>query len=921
MSILENVQGELGKPYHDLAYLLNCLKEMLEESGEKELSCSIPWIHDVPDTEKLQSNKYLQLFSLGFQLLNIVEVNGAVQGRRLKENNHSLRSVNGLWAQNLHDLKAAKLDEDEIRSQLGKIRVEPVLTAHPTESKRQTMLEHLRQLYLLLVKRENQMFTKDEQNEIRQEIKLNLHRLWRIGEIYTEKPKVEAELNNIIHYLTNVFPRVIDIHDRRLLLAWRNEGLKGDLRDRPGQFPKISFGNWVGGDRDGHPLVTANVTSETLNSLRLNALMVIRGELVSLAKNLGFNHDYGNTGDPLKKRVDMLVGELGKHGEEAMNRNRHEVFRQFINLLIAKLPVEVGGEKGGKLCKSGHCYKSSDDLTNDLILLKEALHEYGAGEIAKFDIHKSLRIVETFGFHLAHLDIRQNSEFHEKAFCQLLNAAGHDGAAFMEWDEEKKLEFISEELKYNRPFAHYTAELHAEANDVITCYRVLKKYIDNYSSRGLGSLIVSMTRNVSDLLIVFLLAREAGLTRMTGNGLACELEVVPLFETIDDLINSNKILDKFVSYGITRNTIQYLKEKNGLDNLTQQVMIGYSDSNKDGGILASQWYLYHAQVKMLEVAKKNNIKLAFFHGKGGSISRGAGPTHWFIKALPYSSASGNIRLTEQGEVIERKYAFNLNAAYNIELLVAGTTARTIEDLHATTRKHEIENIFEKMACESLKFYSRLTHDPDFIAFYEQATPIDVIERSKIGSRPSRRTGKRESLGDLRAIPWVFSWAQSRINLTSWYGVGHALEKLKDEDPDAITTLKKLLKTDPFLRYIITNVESSLSATDENIIKSYASLVGDAKIRDKFLHLLLEELERTRRMMGEIIERDIKIRRKNHYYSTILRAQALDPMHYTQIELLKKWRSPDGNKTGKKEVYLTRLLRNINAIAGAIGYTG
>jgi phosphoenolpyruvate carboxylase len=921
MSILENVQGKLGKPYHDLAYLLNCLKEMLEESGESELAGSIPWINDVPDTQKLQSHEYLQLFSLSFQLLNIVEVNGAVQGRRLKENNDSLRSVNGLWAQNLHDLKAAKLDEAEIRSHLGKIKVEPVLTAHPTESKRQTMLEHLRQLYLLLVKRENQMFTRDEQNEIRQEIKLNLHRLWRIGEIYTEKPKVEAELNNIIHYLTNVFPRVIDIHDRRLLLAWKKAGFKGDLRDSPGQFPKISFGNWVGGDRDGHPLVTAEVTRETLDSLRLNALLVIRAELVSLAKNLGFNHDYENTGEPFKKRMDALINETGRHAEVALSRNRHEVFRQFINLLIAKLPVELGRGKGDRLCKSGHCYKNSEELTRDLLLLKEALHDYGAGEIAKFDIHKSLRIVETFGFHLAHLDIRQNSGFHEKAFCQLLNAAGHDGEAFAGWNEEMKLRFISEELKYNRPFTHYTAELPAEAKNVITCYRVLKEHIDNYSARGLGSLIVSMTRNVSDLLIVFLLAREAGLTRMTGMGLTCELEVVPLFETIDDLINSSKILEKYVSCDITRNTINYIKERDGLDEPTQQVMIGYSDSNKDGGILASQWYLYRAQVQMLEVAGKNNVKLAFFHGKGGSISRGAGPTHWFIKALPYSSVSGNIRLTEQGEVIERKYAFNLNAAYNIELLVAGTTARTIGDLHATTRKHEVESIFEKMACESLNFYSRLTHDPDFIAFYEHATPIDVIERSKIGSRPSRRTGRRENLGDLRAIPWVFSWAQARINLTSWYGVGYALEKLMQQDRGAIDKLKKLLKTDPFLRYIITNVESSLSATDENIIKAYASLVNDTKIRDKFLKLLMDELERTRDMMGEIIERDIKTRRENHYYSTLLRAEALDPMHYTQIELLKKWRGIKGANTKENDMYLTQLLKNINAIAGAIGYTG
>jgi phosphoenolpyruvate carboxylase len=348
-------------------------------------------------------------------------------------------------------------------------------------------------------------------------------------------------------------------------------------------------------------------------------------------------------------------------------------------------------------------------------------------------------------------------------------------------------------------------------------------------------------------------------------------------------------------------------------------MIGYSDSNKDGGILASQWSLYYAQHQLTETGKKHGIAIKFFHGKGGSISRGAGPTQWFLRSLPKGTINGKLRLTEQGETIERKYANKVNAAYNIELLTAGVLLNSLNKTDYDQK--EEKELFNFMASDSLKYYQRFTNHPSFISFFEQSTPIDAIETSKIGSRPARRTNQR-TLSDLRAIPWVFSWSQSRMNITSWYGVGSTLQKLKKYYPEKYALLKKLIPTDPFVRYVLTSVDSGLTSTDEAIIQVYASLVKDEKVKDTMLSILLCELELTRTLLDELLGRPFIVRRKNHYYSTRLRASALERMHKVQVQTLENWREfkDESNSLLISENNFI-LLKSINAIACALGSTG
>jgi phosphoenolpyruvate carboxylase len=330
--------------------------------------------------------------------------------------------------------------------------------------------------------------------------------------------------------------------------------------------------------------------------------------------------------------------------------------------------------------------------------------------------------------------------------------------------------------------------------------------------------------------------------------------------------------------------------------------------------------LYKAQYQLSEIGEQCGVKITFFHGKGGSISRGSGPTHYFIEALSHSALQGSIRLTEQGETIAQKYANKVNAAFNLELLAAGALYKTAADANSERSYHPLADVIENLAASSKKFYEGMMKEEGFIQFFRQATPIDAIEKSKIGSRPAKRTGA-SSIEDLRAIPWVFSWSQARYNMTSWFGFGSALNKLQNESPSDFESIKSGLKTDPFLRYVFTNVDTSLAAADEEIMKWYADLVEDEALRKKFLNIFLGELELSKKIMKNLIGMRFEERRKNHYYSSKLRSSVMIPLHRKQVDLLRKWRDELKDDAKDAEKTQVKLMLTINAIAGAMKSTG
>ncbi len=919
--VFEAIRIEVGKPYNDLYFLLQCLSEVMEANNEKALTAYIPWLNDHVAFSVIDNKqKVIHLHSLCFQLLNLCEVNWAVQSRRSKQQTQGMEAINGSWAQTLSAIKKASIDSETVLSSLSQLDIEPVLTAHPTEAKRTVVLKYYRELYLQLVLLENPMYTAIERLRIRNEIKEILTRLWFIDDVYLEKPKVETELENILYFLSSVFPEVFTLHDKLLTEAWENTGFDRKALFDYRSLPRITLGTWVGGDRDGHPLVTPDITRYTLKKLRSEALLLVRKQLLQLADNLSIYADENSLPRSFvdcKNNIAAQVREISN--STTIPGSAAEPFKQFVLLLAEKLPIKTDSQTGSSLLHDfNQSYSYSPQLLSDLEVLQQALSDWGVPALASNEVFKTLRFVYCFGFHLAHLDVRQNSAYYQNAFLGLIEDDECISIA-LNIDGTLNKTFLLRELKFYRPFSRKYNGSIPETVNVLGYLGVLADHAEKYEAHALGSLIVSMTRKTEDLFTVYLLARETGLIERTASGPACRLPVVPLFETLDDLQRAPAIMDEFLAHPLTRNTISLEMRRKGYLKPVAEVMIGYSDSNKDGGILASQWYLFEAQYKISAIGRKHGIDIRFFHGKGGSISRGAGPVHWFMRSLPPHSLLGKIRLTEQGETIERKYANKVNAAHNIELLASATLLKTL--LPGDPVGEEFLELMHFMATESYRAYTGLTQHPDFIKFFAQATPIDAIENSNIGSRPSHRNTDR-TLTDLRAIPWVFSWSQSRINITSWFGVGSTLKVLKEKEPGKYRLLSRLIPSQPMLRYLFTTIDSGLAATDPDIIALYADLITEPEIKNSLLPILLEEYRLTYTLLSELLQIPFEQRRPNHYHSTRLRAVALTPIHHMQIETLSQWRK--SKETAQPEMLAEQqvlLLKTINAIANALGVTG
>lgn len=913
--------ADFEKINRDIRFFIDCFREVLEELGEQALAESLPWQENSHKGDVLPLSidviKSTQSYSIAFQLLNMVEENAVVQYRRLLESRDDPGRVSGLWNHTLHLLKQSGLSPSQVASELARLKVEPVLTAHPTEAKRFTVLEQHRSLYLMLVSLENSVWTPQEQRDIRDAIKVALERLWRTGEIFLEKPSVVSEVRSVLYYLRYVFPETLPILDRRLQQAWLEAGFDPASFPGPDVLPKLAFGTWVGGDRDGHPLVSAEITQQALHEMRTNALLLLRERLVLLAQRLSLSDHLQPVPDALQAKLAELRQQAGTRGQKIAQQNPGESWRQFTNLVLARLPIE--GDGSPVLDDRSSCYRQASELQADLQWLYDQLAAIGAQRLADSDVLPIIRLVQTFGFHLAVLDIRQNSRFHDLAVAELLAAAGIEDTNFPEWPEEKRLAFLETELKTCRPFTLPTMQLGGEAEAVLSCYRVLAEHIQHHGAHGLGSLIVSMTRSVSDLLAVYLLAREAGLVFNSPEGLVCHLPVVPLFETIDDLERSPAILRDFLSRPITRRSLAHQQRVSQGTQPVQQVMIGYSDSNKDGGILASLWHLYQGQSTLAQVGEDQSVRIRFFHGRGGSISRGNGPTDRFIRAIPDQALQGDLRLTEQGEVIARKYSNRLTAAHNLELLLSGVLRKSAGQRLADPQPHVMEPVMTRLASMSRRVYRKLLTEEGFIAFYRQATPIDALESSRIGSRPARRTGQH-TLADLRAIPWVFSWGQARFLLTGWYGVGSALAELQSSDPDAFALIRQHAFTWAPLHYMISNTASSVMMADPAIMRQYSSLVQDEAMCARVMGQILQELERTNGVLEQLYGGPLVQQRPNVYQVLHFREKPLARLHAQQIGLLRKWRQLPADHSATQST-LAQLLLTINAIANGLGTTG
>ena len=900
--------------FEELESRLRTLMDMLETvlPEDSDLEASIPWrgeeIDGCLDSPQAAAS-VAQLQAICFEILNMVEERTSLKIRQRRRRDLGLQAEQGLWASIFHQLKQKGYKEADVLEVLPKVAVTPVLTAHPTEAKRPTVRERHLALYRDLVHWDRHRDEPESLEGVMNSIQVSLQTLWHTGEIHASRPSITDELRHIIYYLREVYPQVIRELDSSLESSWESAGWDVAKLRANGAYPQLRFGTWVGGDRDGHPLVTAEVTADAFRRLRKHAMRVHERELRAAANVLTISPAPDAVPVALKERIDALREELGARADYPYRVNQNEPWRCLCYLMREKLDPVDG-------------YQQVGEYQADLVLLEDTLEEMGAGHTAREVIFPLRRLSQVFGFHLATLDIRQNSPFHDQAAVQMFRAVGMtDADGFPEWSEQERVDFLLAELKNERPWRKWNYDSETEIGKVMDCYTSIRRHTRQFGLDGLGPYVVSMTRQVSDMLLVHLFAREGGMAEWIDGMWVSRQPICPLFETGDDLDRASLVVTNYLSHDPGKHFLRLVPS----GERCMPVMVGYSDSNKDSGLLSGQWLLQKAQAEITAACHEAGAECEFFHGRGGTISRGAGPVQWFLRSLPEGSVSGAVRVTEQGEVIPRKYAHHANAAYNLELLLAGvagvSTINRGKQGASNLGDPRYQEIMHWLSVESRRAYRHLLEEDGFIAFYRQATPIDALEYGCFGSRPSRRTGTA-SLDDLRAIPWVFSWTQARYYMPGWFGVGSALEKLQAEKPEAFQELSMFIHEEPFLRYLLTNVETNLVSADLELMHAYAGLVEDIALRDKFQGMITTEFERTGKMIDRIFGSSFAERRPRMLRTLEMRERPLRLLHHQQVALLKDWRAAqEEGRDADTEELLNALKFSVNAVASGLRTTG
>lgn len=880
--------------------LLAAFSEVLAGIGRPRAAAALPLVGD-PANAAIEDDDALLALTIGFHLIAVVEQRETERHRAEAQRFGHVES--GLFRSVLAELAPpapSAVYRRDLESALSRVDAEVVFTAHPTEARRISAIEQYRELYALLP---SDRPIDQVDGETREAVATTLERLFRADEVRLRKPGLVDEHGAVVDIIGSSIVQAIPAVDRHLAHAARAIGLDPDRLPAP----RLRFATWVGGDRDGHPLVTAEVTADTLRRQRRAALDLHRAALTQLARRLGLSGIRQHPPAALTGAIARLGEILGPSAAPALARNPEEPWRTFINLMITRLPPAEGPSPPA-------AYAQPADLVADLRILEDSLVAIGADRLARSDARHVRRVAEAIGFSLAALDLRQNSAAHDLALDQLLIAARAPRTDFSRWPEPERLAFLRAELDSPRPFLPSRAALGPAAAAARDALAVFTRHRELHGQDGLGVYIVSMTRSVSDLLVPFLFAREAGLLLDTPGGPSCPIEIVPLFETIDDLERAPLILDAFLSIPIVARSLAARASAGRRP--VQTVMVGYSDSNKDGGVTASLWAVHRAEAALLEIASARGVDLRFFHGRGGTLSRGAGPTHRFLSALPSRALTSGLRLTEQGETVIQKYGTRDAAAYNLELLLAGTLRRLVLDGRDAASPAPPLAAMDHIAAASRHRYEALVAAPGFIEVFRAMTPIDVIETSGIGSRPSRRTGQA-TVADLRAIPWVFAWAQSRWAVTGWYGLGSGLAALERDDPDAFAALSTSALTWPPLRYIVANASVSVLGIDLAIARRYLALAAGLPGAAPVGAAIEEELALTRHHLERLYGGPLERARERIHRLIALRTTGLASAHDRQLGLLAAWRAGDR----RDEALRAGLLATVNAIAAGLRTTG
>ena len=853
----------------------------------------------------------LQVQGIWFQLLSIAEQNAAMRRRRQIEAERGYEQLRGTFAHVISRAAADGVPAAEIRRLLESLRVRPVITAHPTEAKRVTVLEKHRRIYRRLVDLESPRWTPRERQGLLNGLRNEIELLWMTGELRLTKPTVPQEVFWGLHFFNEtLFEAVPDLMEKV------ERGLAQYYPSEAWVVPAFfQFGSWIGGDRDGNPFVTNEVTTSTLLENRVTVLRRYRRRLDDLTRALSITEKAMPISERFREALDTALATTGQ-AEAIAHRNPGEVFRQYLSCMLRRLETMIAATERGDTRAGPAGYASADALIGDLKLLENELIAAPRPEIATAIIRPVRREVEAFRFSTVRLDIRENTTKLNAALAELWRAREGPGTgAPPAADSEAWRGWLAGELARPLVPGAEPVTLSAASDETFGMFRLVARLREEIDREAFGTFVLSMTRGVSDILGAYLFAKLAGLFADKPGIESCTLPIVPLFETIEDLQRAPVIMRDLFNVPLVRRSVR-------AQGAVQEVMIGYSDSNKDGGFLTSNWELYKAQIKLTRLGQETGVPIAFFHGRGGSVSRGGAPTGRAIAAQPAGSIRGRMRITEQGEVVSFKYANRGTAQYQIELLAASVVEHTLksEREEALVPTAEFDEAMEALSGAAQAAYRMLVDMPELFTYFQSASPLEEISLLNMGSRPARRTGA-QSLSDLRAIPWVFAWSQNRHFVPGWYGFGSGvLTFLQVRGDRGASLIERMFRDSRLFRLIVDEVEKTLSYVDLALAREYADLVPDVRARDTVFAMIEEEYDRSieavLRISGgrALNERFPRFRRR-----LARRLSTLNQISRQQIELLRRFRESGGDRT--QEEQLSALLLSINCIAAGFGATG
>ncbi len=817
-----------------------------------------------------QAYQVTKAFAAYFELTNLAETNHRKRRRRAGKLDREHPALPGSFRGTLQRMKESGISAEDAAAALGQIAITPVFTAHPTEVARQTVLLKRRRIAQQLERLDRLPLTTEEADDCENNIRAEVTSLWQTDEVRLAKPTVDDEIRMGLRYFRlSLFDALPKIYAE---VAESFRDVYGKELDENNLPNLVRFGSWIGGDRDGNPLVKPDCIRDALQMARGLILREYLGDVEALSDRLSSSRRQAGVSKELLSRLQHYEGTIpGVHLAWGPH-NTTESYRRFLSYMFHKL------QQSREAVDADAAYRNAAEFEDDLLLVQKSLRANRGERLARTYVDSLLRKLRTFGFHLHTLDIRQHARVHAHTLKEL--------------GPELKGEARS-----------------AETRELLDTFRAIAELKRVYPANSIRHYIISGAESEQDVLAVVQLARAAQV-QVAGSvsGDDPGLMPVPLFESIESLRGAAGVMRRLWSDA----EYQPLLDSWGR---WQEVMLGYSDSNKDGGMLTSTWELYKAHRELHGAARESGVKLRLFHGRGGTVGRGGGPTHAAILAQPPGCFSGQIRITEQGEVLNWKYADAVLAEWNLELMIAASLeALTRPDQQPEARWEEA---IEEMSKEAYGVYRReIADNPDVLEYFEQATPVNELDTARIGSRPSRRNRGRK-LEDLRAIPWVFGWMQSRHAVPAWFGVGHALQKFAKSGPGHEQLLRHIARGFPVFSELLRNVELGMAKADLGIARDYSGLVKNAVLRKRVFSMLEEEFLRARRMILRVTgQKELLGRNRVLARSIRLRNPYVDPMSLIQVELLR--RKQQGQQSSELEY---PLGATINGIAAGLHNTG